>query len=686
MKRKVIFALFFSIAFFLTLLFTIGDYGPSWDETIHFRRGQAYLHYFLTGNTNYVDLPESDLQGTGGNPKNVLKPRRSYYQNDIHNASFFLKNDVGHPPLNGELAALSNYIFYQKLGVAGDVESHHLFNILSSSILVFVVAFFSYSYFGAIPSIVSTLALITYPLFWSESHFNVKDPPEAAFFAATIWAFYESVVKKSTLWLWISIFFFFLAFGTKFNAVFIPVILILYYLLINFHKLTPKKLKNGLRKFPRSYLISLALSPVVVLSALIIFWPFLQQNFPINLLKIFGYYKSIGTGARYQPDNFFISGFNTFPLRWIIYTTPPLVLVLFFAGIIYITKNLKNKNRKNVSILWIIWLVVPIFRISVPGAAVYGGIRQALEFLPALCLISGLGAVWLTKLLKKHATLIGGLIILMFIWPGIVLVKLHPNQNVYFNHLIGGLDGASKKNFPSWGNSLGNAYLQGIEWLNANAENGSKIALIQGTPSNAPVIYFRKDLDYLVNGNVDSRETHFSGIKRKGEYLMELTYNDTGRDFFYVWEYISNFLEPVYELKVDGVPILKIWKNDLEHTKPEFKLSQKNIFPDQLFVNKNKIVIEFYTEVLLSKVDLEFNNNQPCDISGTVESKNKRGEWVREKDGFPQYQISRTLNTREKGLSYFFAGRRTRGVRIIFEDENKCEIFSSPQILVTVLK
>ena len=54
---------------------------------------------------------------------------------------------------------------------------------------------------------------------------------------------------------------------------------------------------------------------------------------------------------------------------------------------------------------------------------------------------------------------------------------------------------------------------------------------------------------------------------------MELTFNDSGKDFFYVWEYTNKFLIPLYEVKIDGVSILKIWKNDLEHTKKEYRLS-----------------------------------------------------------------------------------------------------------------
>ena len=88
-----------SAVFFIVSFMTLHDYGISWDEPIHFTRGQAYLNYFLNGETEYKDF----------------SGRHSIYQETSFAAKFFLKNDSGHPPINGILAASSNYIFYQKL-------------------------------------------------------------------------------------------------------------------------------------------------------------------------------------------------------------------------------------------------------------------------------------------------------------------------------------------------------------------------------------------------------------------------------------------------------------------------------------------------------------------------------------------------------------------------------------------
>ena len=657
--------------FFFSALFTLPHYGISWDETLHFYRGQDYLRYFLTGETTYDDLPKVDLQGTNGDPNKIAIPRRSFYQSDLYNGEYMLKNDSGHPPLNDELAALSNFIFFQKLGVLGDIEAHHLFNILASSLFVFVVVSFALETMGVFASFVSFLALVTYPLFWSESHFNIKDPPEAAFFTGCIWAFWKALQKGSIRWLLISSVFFSLALGTKFNILFLPAIIIPYLLLryrkklllpLNLHKIFPKKMILG-------FLGGMVIVGLIFLGS----WPYLWQNV-WNLQSIFGYYREIGTNFHYQPDNFYFHNFNMFPVLWIIFTTPPLILILFFFGLLSLFA-LKGE-KKQLTLLWLLWLVVPLLRVTLPGTVIYGGVRQIMEFLPAMALLSGLGAWQITQINKGLVVKI--VLMIIFIWPLWILIKLHPYENVYFNSLIGGLPGAYEKNFPSWGNSFGNAYFQGIKWVNENVENNSRLSLIQGTAANAPVIFLRKDIDFK-SGNL-------SGIVREGEYLMDLTFNDSTRDFNYAWEYVENFLYPVYELKVDGVPILKVWKNDIEHTREMSKKNEVEL-PNPLIdkTSDNQIMLDFGKIVPISRLYLFFNPLSGCltPKAAFVKISQDGSSWTREKDPIPFRQIKQKENISANEIEYFIAGKEARYASFVFENTNACPLnYTSAKALI----
>lgn len=675
MNRPLLLSLLATLIYFSILLLTLGDYNVSWDETIHFRRGQAYLHYFLTGRENYSDLTKINLQGSDGDPKKVPSPRRSLYQNDYHNGQFFLNNDQGHPPLNDEIAAFFNYVLYQKLGLVDDIFSYHLFNILASSLAVLVVVYFMLITFGEFAAMITFLVMVTYPLFFGEAHFNIKDPPESAFFAATILCGYLFHTQKRFVWVILGTIGLGLSLGTKFNVLFLPIIFTIYLLLDWYGN------RNRFSRvtFSRSCLIYTS----VIIGAgliLLVLWPYLWADPVGHFLKILNFYKSIGTGTMYQSDNFFIGGFNTYPILWILLTSPPVVLILTFLGILAAIQL--RKKFSGVALLWLTWLVVPILRVMLPGAVIYGGIRQILEFLPAMALLAGLGADWIvgwikTRFFLRQRWLVAIILIGLFLYPFWVIVKMHPHQNLYFNSLIGGLEGASKRHFPSSGNSFGNAYKMGIDWINKNAESNAKLALIQGTPSNAPPIWLRSDIRYLVDNNIDTDKSYFSGINRQGEYIMELTYYDTGRDFYYTWDYVDAFLKPVFELKVEGVAILKIWKNDLEHTREGFKLVEKVLTaPVKIDQQDQTLTINLGKERVVSKFKIGFGDNVSCqtNFSGRVGISRDGSYFEILKDIIPQSAIGRQNGIADGALTYYMAGKKLQFIRITFADDRACPL------------
>lgn len=647
--------LLLSLTFFLVAFLTLTDYGVSWDEAVHFRRGHAYVHYFLTGNKNYDDLAKIDLQATEGKPENIPSPRRSFYQNDYHNGEHWEIYDIGHPPLSDELSALFNVVFFQILGIMDDLASFHTYNILAASLIVFFAVYFMSASFGKFAGVVTFLTLVTYPLFWSESHFNMKDVSQAAFFTGFIFSFYKSL-KPSKTWLFSSSVFFALALGTKFNILFAPFIVAPYLLFRLWRE--PIKISKG-------YIMTILSWPLVVLIIFVGSWPFLWQN-PSNIFKIFNYYHQVGVGTNYQPEQFYWFGFNTFPWQWIIVTTPPLVLIIFTIGLFSCWKN--RYKFHSITILWLLWFLVPLVRISLPGVSIYGGVRQIFEFIPALALISGMGAYQIVAWLKapKLKNLVIVSMILLFFWPMYILTLFHPNENVYFNFLIGGLPGAAKSNFPSWGNSFGNAYLQGIRWINQNAEVGAKLSLIQGTPANAPAIFIRKDINY--------NNANWSGAERKGEYLMELYFNDTTKTPAYAWEYVDKFLEPVYELKVTGTPILKIWKNDLQHTKNQYKIEVEYKGNVGLVYKQGELKISLADQVNLSKLDISFVSANNCNqlTDGYIETSVDGVEWIREQDGIPSMQVGHDNNFKDNNLKFHFAGRAARFIRVIGDHGQNC--------------
>ena len=186
MKNAIWIGWGFGVIFFIIELITLPHYGINWDTINHLPRGQAYLHYFLTGNKNYSDLPPwkpywqnpESLSINADIPGDQVTSR-SFYQADIADYSGYIENDGGgHPPISDILSSGFNRVLFGNLKIVNDVDSYRIYSIFLASLLVFLVFHWVASVFGKVAGVVSSLSLATYPLFWSESHFNnEKDIP-----------------------------------------------------------------------------------------------------------------------------------------------------------------------------------------------------------------------------------------------------------------------------------------------------------------------------------------------------------------------------------------------------------------------------------------------------------------------------------------------------------------------------
>lgn len=578
LSYKIIVLGIFIVSFIVGLI-TLSDYSINWDEPGHYMRGQAYLRYFLTGKEDYKDLPRIkahyhknifDKIPLGIEFNNDEVYRRSLYQFDREGDTFtykyFVKNDGGHPPLIDILASFSNYIFYQKLGILGDIEGYHVFIIFVSSLLVSYTFLFVATRYSLLAGIIASLSIFLYPLFFSESHFNIKDPAQAAFYTFTILFFYTGVLKNSSLWMIFAGISAGLALGTKYNILFSVFILLFWIVIVKW-----EKIKNLKWPFSKKITFSIFSIPVIAVSILIISWP----NFQENILKSLSFYRTIGSAPQQSSEYYFL-GVNTYAIQWIFYATPLAILFFGAVGILYAVVY-GRKEKYHSSILFLIWFLLPIARVSFSHAGIYGGARQIMEYIPPFAMLAGVGAFWLHTMLisfmkkytnylflrKKISFILGFLFILSFLPIVFKLIMLHPNENVYFNPLIGGLKGAKEKNISGWGTTLGSSYQQGMNWLNKNAGYNANVALVRGLRSNIPRTKIRDDINFS--------EFYYSGEKKQGEYLMEVT------DYFWTLtipvdkrKYIET-LEPVHELIIEGVPILTIWKNDWANTKPQYR-------------------------------------------------------------------------------------------------------------------
>lgn len=584
-------AVLIPLLFFCISLFTLYDYGINWDSPIHFARGQAYLRYILTGKTNYNDLPSYCMNDenlisrvddkTGEICDRHRRTRVSEYESPLLDFnSWVARTTYGHPAFSNLMLALSNNIFFKLLGWVEDIPSYHLYSIFTTFLLALTVSIWTKQTFGIFASIIVVLTIYTFPLLAGEQHFNVKDPPMAAFFTLSLYLFYLAIVKKKPLLLILSALAGGASFGTKFNFVFAPLILLPW--LIAYGRIVLQT-KMARVLLTRKMLFAFSLYPIIVFLVFFLSWPALWSDPIKNIPEVIRFYRDIGgSTCSYQFLTFlwFTKCSQLTTMQYLLFSIPPFTIFLFIIGLI--ASLIQFSKYHFVVILWLSFFFATTTRVIFSISNIYGGLRQIMEFIAPMAMISGVGALFLrnqlVRFLKIFITLKNNQIVLPLIASSIIiagflpifvtLTRLHPNENIYLNFLIGGLNGAAQKNFPGYGNTYGNASLQGIRWLNRYGEPNSKLALLSGNAQEVSRGLLREDIDFA-NG-------YRSGYNQAGEYQMVLTTADqVSSSEIFRYQYLNTYLNPVYDLKIEGVSILKIWKNSKDHLKSGVNLDQK---------------------------------------------------------------------------------------------------------------
>ncbi|MDP3982649.1 MAG: glycosyltransferase family 39 protein [bacterium] len=597
------------IAVFLYLVVQIWlqpAYGINWDETAHFMRGQSFLRYYLSGRQDYRDLPVIDFgsykngYGYEFSQEDGSVIRRGIYQHD-ERPFLYYSEDIAkrgsHPAFSDVISATSNYIFFQKLGISPDVESYNYYSVFLGAVLVFAIYVWTRSVYGGFAGLIAALSLALFPLFFAEIHYNIKDVPQTVFFSLAIFFFYHAIRRLSLGRLILFSLFAGFAFATKFNfgfAIFILSPWLVYEVFTNW----PENNVN-IRKFVskhRYFLAYLLFVPLVMLVILVLSWPAVWIE-PRLLLAAFNYYGSIGTGAA--------GGLKLYSLYYLAYATPVVILVYAVVGIAGGLLKLKGEQRSALYLI-VLWLIVPIVRVMLPRMTIYGGVRQIMEYIPALCILAGIGAGVVINTMSRYRIMSQVIAVILFVPLTYSLIKLHPNEGVYFNSLIGGISGAKEANIPDVGNSLGNSYRQGINWINDNTEPGSTLLFGYELWANIPHIWVRNDILFKDVGK--------TGPLQKGEYIISDVTAEQYLDW-YKMRYVENILEPVYVVEVDGVPLVKIWKNDFEHTKKEFQnVSEQLVENVEYGVDIDSHTLKIYLHSLerLARIELVLAAEEDC--------------------------------------------------------------------------
>ena len=426
----------------LVILLTFTEYGITSDESAHVEYGEAILQWY----------------GSLFQDRTVFESKNTW----LHGGFF---NTVSH--LIGRLSPLGIY------------ETRHLCNALLG--LLGVVAAYRLGCLlgGSATGCLAALFLVLTPRYYGHAFNNPKDIPFAVFYLWSVYFIVRGVGLLPRLpvsWIWKTGLSIGLALGTRAGGLVLIGYLGLFYG-VRYVQLAMQQWgrngRAGIMTFARPFALQMVSILGLSYGTMLVFWPFAQIH-PLS-----GLFDALRTFSRFPEVHYslfegsYIESIRIpwyYLPKWLLLTLPEFLFVGVLAGAAALCRTgFQERERLLQRVLLAFCIVFPVGYALLTQPALYDACRHFLFVVPPLAVLSAVGiGDALTRLRQRWSrrgliVLAGGLLTLTF-WE---MVRLHPNEYVYFNRLFaGGLQTASAHyETDYWEHS----YKQGIRWIEANA-------------------------------------------------------------------------------------------------------------------------------------------------------------------------------------------------------------------------
>ncbi len=534
----------------LVYLVTLSDYGIGWDSCEYYV-GDKNLRFITSLNPAHLDYRKDTIPAYHGpGHPDFYRVYVELYDSPVRR----VPHEIW--PLGGLCSSISKHVFHGLFGL-DPFDAHHLFLLPVGLGLLLTVYAFARLEYGRWAAVTAFLLLALHPRLLAHLHFNFKDPPAVLLLALSIFLFYRGVDRRPW-WLLASAVCWGLGLATKSYALVQPLILIPWFVVVLY-----SRRRRAAALLPKREAQLLAAYPLIGLAVMLLVWPWLWVDFPQHLVD---YARSVLTRSRGGD------GLPAGAWPWLnLLAANPIMLLLPAAGGAAILSRRARRERElpRDLLLYALWILVPLLRVSLPNSVDFDVLRQRLHVLVPLALLAGIAAqtalehkliVRLTgepaRLTALRLGLLGVLLLPLLWWN----VQNHPNQLCFYNAAVGGVGGARRYGFPSPTDYWGQSYRQGCRWLNDKAEPNA--VLVVGVAEHIVVTtastWLRSDIRIL--SGKDRGKQDLQALANEYQvpvYFMTVTRQD---------QYVAAIAElqssaaPVHEITVDGGPILQIFR------------------------------------------------------------------------------------------------------------------------------
>lgn len=428
-------------------IFTVKDYGESWDEAQIF----DYAHYSIQA-----------------------------YQYILHpkDLPLFVRDFNYYGPAYFMVADISSRLISQLEPAISIITARHFVYFITSLLGILALYLLSRRWMSKWAAFGVTLLFITQPLIWGHSFINPKDIPFMAFFLISIYLGFQMVdAAPNSNWKQI-----------------VPAGIVLG-LTISMRVIAPLAgclvFLYGLLKFPRKTITTAPYYFLVAGAVTFLTWPYLWKT------GIGGFFESLELMSKfpYKGQILFMGDLyfaNQLPRRYFptllgLQLTEPTLILIGIGLIVSLWFFVKKENREPI-LLFVGWFLLPALWVVLSHSPLYDNARQLLFLWPPLFILTGLGIDQLMTLIK-HPQLRAALLIAMIL-PGIYAnINLYPYEYIYYNNLIGGVRGAYRKfELDYWNIS----FRESMDYIDEEVPQGTKIIVIGA--SHVAKEYARPDL------------------------------------------------------------------------------------------------------------------------------------------------------------------------------------------------
>ena len=412
-----------------------------------------------------------------------------------------------------------------------------------------------YRFDNVIIALLGVFFLILSPRIFANSFYNPKDLPLLSICIICSYTFVKFVDIKNIKYAILHSLACALAVNTRIVGIYLPIWTICF-IILEWISTNKKSV------YIRSHFYTFLIYTILFILLTIAFWPFLWED-PIN--HFLYAFKSMSHYRWYNGIFFFgkLEYPDTIPWYyipfWIAITTPVLYLIFFILGLVALAKSLFRKNglsfrssAERVDLIMFVLLFSPILAIIILKSTVYNGWRHMYFVYPFIIYFSTYGFTGCykkfttNKVRRRYKFLFGFLVTIYLGYMVVLVIKVHPLQNVYFNELMM----TTRANDYFDVDYYGISFKQGIEYLlESNGTDIIKVSYSSYRGLNNEYLLNRDQRNRIKSGKADSANYFITNYHKNTQSFNQIINDEFPYD-----------QELIYEISVQGNTVLGVYR------------------------------------------------------------------------------------------------------------------------------